>query len=169
MAHQYVICRSLSVLAHGKSPPLPDAYYTQETHDELRTIDDISALRDVRVPSGLYLCARSNTQRRTARAVAAHSAFISADPGGDSSDSSLESVSSPPSPVFDDTPIRLSITSSHSPPSDHNRIVASLVNHHDIPPPRRLAPLEYLQNIPPVAREPADDRALRSFRYKSVL
>ena len=27
----------------------------------------------------------------------------------------------------------------------------------------QLAPLEYLQNVPPIAREPMDDRALRSF------
>lgn len=30
---------------------------------------------------------------------------------------------------------------------------------------RRLAPLEYLQNCSPKARDPADDEALRQFQY----
>lgn len=37
------------------------------------------------------------------------------------------------------------------------------VGAHGHRPVVHLAPLEYLQNVPPIAREPMDDRALRSF------
>lgn len=42
---------------------LADAYWTQETIDQLQTIDDIPQLRHLQVPEGLYVCARTNRMR----------------------------------------------------------------------------------------------------------
>ena len=50
--------------AHGYCPS-PDAYWTQESLDELMTVDDFPELRSLDVPPGTYLCARTNRMRET--------------------------------------------------------------------------------------------------------
>ncbi|KAI0029889.1 Gti1/Pac2 family-domain-containing protein, partial [Vararia minispora EC-137] len=40
-----------------------NAYYTQETLDQLHTVDDFPQLAALRVPDGLYICARTNRMR----------------------------------------------------------------------------------------------------------
>jgi hypothetical protein len=42
-----------------------DAYWTQESLDELLTVDDYPELRSLDVPPGTYLCARTNRMRET--------------------------------------------------------------------------------------------------------
>lgn len=42
-----------------------DAYWTQESLDELLTVDDFPELRSLDVPPATYLCARTNRMRET--------------------------------------------------------------------------------------------------------
>ena len=42
-----------------------DAYWTQESLDELLTVDDFPELRSLDVPPDTYLCARTNRLRET--------------------------------------------------------------------------------------------------------
>ncbi|GBE80475.1 Gti1/Pac2 family-domain-containing protein [Sparassis latifolia] len=106
-----------------------NAYYSESTISQLRTVDQIPDLKDIQVPEGRYVCARSGS-RRAARAQQ-QQRNTRVDP------SSSSSSSDPHSPVYR--------------------------NNH-----LRLAPLEYLQMVPPRARDPIDDEVLRSFRSAAL-
>ena len=149
MASQYVSV--LDATQHHKAnsiypSPHSDAYYSQATFDQLRTIDDIPILSTVKVPVGKYTCARANNLRR-ARANR-HSSTDDTDSTG------------PPTPA-----LRADTTRQRSPPSSYSGEV------HLTPPPalslnnRQLAPLQYLENITPRVRNPVDDEQLRALRH----
>ncbi|KAJ6594462.1 Gti1/Pac2 family-domain-containing protein [Mycena capillaripes] len=81
------------------------AYFTQDTVDYLRTVDDLPYLACIKVPAGVYKSARSAKGPRRG--------------------------------------------------TDQTYLYG--------PPTKILAPLEYLQNIPPPPRHPEDEKALMSF------
>ena len=150
----------------------PDAYYTQESFESLRTIDDYPVLASIVVPPNQYVCARNNGARRNVRGGGAP---VPPPPTGygdghhspaPSSSSSTESLLPPPPPL----PLMHSYSpDSASPPDMHAEIPPAAAPPRSgafaVAADRRLAPLEYLQNISPRARNPADDEALRQFQY----
>ncbi|KAH9892756.1 hypothetical protein C8Q73DRAFT_791766 [Cubamyces lactineus] len=147
-----------------------NAYYTQESLESLATVDDLPVFKMVKVPPNRYVCARNNGNRRGMRQSGLAENFMipqaPRDSGTDSSPT-LSSSSSPSSSVGSDRhypsppPISLPPTPPVPPaaPLPPGRIVSD----------RRLAPLEYLQNISPRARDPVDDEALRQFQYSMAL
>ncbi|CAK5265384.1 unnamed protein product [Mycena citricolor] len=101
------------------------AYFTQDSLDYLRTIEDIPCLSRLRVPPGLYKSARAGPGRIRNRLA----------------DQPLTPYPRPPlSQPPDDTPIHV------------NGVFQKV-----------LAPLEYLENVPPPRRHPLDEKALMSF------
>ncbi|KAF7797558.1 hypothetical protein EIP86_008758 [Pleurotus ostreatoroseus] len=151
-----------------------NAYYTYDGEESLRFVDDLPILKDIEVPEGKYTSSRAGGQRKNARTVTQRRSndSLGARPSS--------SRSSPPSPQFEDSPT-FEGTLSFSPDGPAYQTTALRVNRAPLPPPQpsipqtpptrvhqmrphvTLAPLEYLQNVPPMAREPMDDRALRSF------
>ncbi|PIL36046.1 hypothetical protein GSI_01706 [Ganoderma sinense ZZ0214-1] len=134
-----------------------NAYYTQESFEALQTVDDIPCLRDIDVPRNRYVCARNNGGRRRERqgvsdAILPPFAYDSS-----------SSPSSSPREGFYPTPYSLQPSPSHTlvPP-------AAPLPSGFVLSDRRLAPLEYLQNISPRARDPIDDEALRQFQAISI-
>ncbi|KAF5380365.1 hypothetical protein D9615_004734 [Tricholomella constricta] len=114
------------------------AYFTQDSLDYLRTVDDLPHLASVSVPPGKYRSARSGNRGgrphpQGFELIVAHLPYTSRP---------TTSVPNHPGPQ--------PVTSS----SLFNR--ASAV----------LAPLEYLKNIPPHRRHPVDEEALMSFAKK---
>ncbi|KAH9858888.1 Gti1/Pac2 family-domain-containing protein [Lenzites betulinus] len=135
-----------------------NAYYTQESLERLTTVDDHPIFADIVVPPHRYVCARNNGARRGARpaeplvlSTMYGPTACNPSPTCYSSSSSSETRSLPR------TPISLPPTPPIPPaaPLPPGCILAE----------RRLAPLEYLQNISPQARDPVDDEALRQFHF----
>jgi hypothetical protein len=110
------------------------AYFTQDTVDFLRTVDDLPHLASVRVPPGMYKSARS--ANRTGRTRSSDQPYLYG-----------------------------SSTVNRSQP--HNVVVTATGIFCNPTSPRRvqemLAPLEYLENVPPLRRHPIDEKALMSF------
>jgi Gti1/Pac2 family transcription factor len=127
------------------------AYFTQATLDHLRTIEDLPQLARLNVPPGKY---------RTARSVRPSKA---------------------PYQGFDLIPSTAGYPTSKIPPSTQHpsrgpeiQVVvdnarSNRPEHNQITPPGGrpraddLAPLTYLQTIPPPRRHPLDEKALMSF------
>jgi len=110
------------------------AYFTQDTVDYLRTVDDLPYLSCIRVPPNIYRSARS--AKGNGRARTAEQAYLYGP-------STVNSRSHPYAPypgagAICEQPVRPRV--------------------HKI-----LAPLEYLENIPPPRRHPEDEKALMSF------
>ncbi|KAH9946954.1 hypothetical protein B0H21DRAFT_741013 [Amylocystis lapponica] len=136
-----------------------NAYYTQETLETLLTVDEIPVLRSLRVPEGHYVCARTSGARRALRARGAvptneigatrTSTLSSPNLHSDTTTSTTTFMTSPrddrPSPTLG--PRLGPATFFMATPRDSAKI--------------HLAPLEYLQNIPPKPRDPVDDEVLR--------
>ncbi len=143
----------------------PDAYYTQDSLEGLATVDDFPHLRNVQVPPNKYVCARNNGARRGARTggpaeplmLPMTSGYTGSDPSPPFSSSSSSSGST----RYSSQPISLPPTPPVPPaaPLPAGSVLAE----------RRLAPLEYLQNISPRARDPFDDEALRQFQFNMSL
>ena len=121
-----------------------DAYYTQETYEQMRTVDDIPSLRMLRVPEGRYKCARKNAR------ITRNRNSPGDEPDVPSGHESYSGGSQPPLP------------------SPHYVHQDTSVQWPD-GPARLLAPLEYLEAIPPRIRNAVDDQQLRSFRYVTAL
>lgn len=114
------------------------AYFTQENLDYLRTVDDVPILASLSVPPGRYRTARTGNRGR-------------------SHTQGFDIVSYPPHLSYGEYP------TSYPNLSDHLHLIsASSTNHASA----ILAPLEYLQNIPPHRRHPADEEALMSLTKK---
>lgn len=134
-----------------------DAYYTQESFEALQTVDDIPCLRDIEVPRNRYVCARNNGGRRRERQGGAESMLPPF-----AYDSSSSPSSSPREGYYPTSyPLQPSPSHSAIPP-------AAPLPSGFVLSDRRLAPLEYLQNISPRARDPIDDEALRQFQAISI-
>ena len=155
MAPQCVVFMSDSQRHWTHARPI-DAYYTQESFESLQTVDDIPCLQGVEVPRNRYVCARNNGGRRKERQGATEPLLPPF-----SYDSSSSPSSSPE--TFYSAPYSHQSSPSHSliPP-------AAPLPSGFILSDRRLAPLEYLQNISPRARDPIDDEALRQFQAISI-
>jgi Gti1/Pac2 family transcription factor len=146
------VIRSSQGLLTSPLPECADAYYTQDTFDQMRTVDDYPDLRKVVVPTGMYTCARANNVKK----ARANRCSSTDDADGDD----------PSTPLFAKT-----ITVHYR----HRLSPYSGEVHLHPPPPyptthRQLAPLQYLQNITPPVRNPVDDEQLRALRHSiSVL
>ncbi|KAJ3719041.1 Gti1/Pac2 family-domain-containing protein [Lentinula guzmanii] len=122
------------------------AYFTQESLEFLHTIDDISGLSSLHVPPGKYKSARS-----------------------------AKNGKSSVSPVYEPSTINPFRDVSHSPYPRHQLITAQTYYNPAVLENRRpsvssverrnpvLAPLAYLEHIPPLRRHPLDEEALMSF------
>jgi len=157
MAPQYVEHLVQSVLRVLISFPLPVvAYFTQESLNYLRTIDDFPQLSSLNVPPGKYKTARSAKSGR---------------PQG------FDPPMSPPAyPTTSASQSRYPSHGYEESTADHGRFSRSgphQMNRLESRPqsPQStdiLAPLAYLQNIPPPRRHPMDVKALMSFTPGSV-
>ncbi|KAI0633555.1 hypothetical protein C8Q77DRAFT_1073386 [Trametes polyzona] len=142
-----------------------NAYYTQESLESLATVDDIAIFNRVQVPANRYVCARNNGARRGVRTgpPVEPPMLLPTTPGpaGSKSSPTFSSSSSSDSRYSSQPPVSLPPTPPVPPaaPLPAGSILAE----------RRLAPLEYLQNISPRARDPIDDEALRQFQFNASL
>ncbi|TFK44307.1 Gti1/Pac2 family-domain-containing protein [Crucibulum laeve] len=148
------------------------AYFTEESIDRLRSIDDIPQLASLHVPHGKYKSARSAKGRPD-------HIF---NPETDSPEfSRLEYVPYAPrrSPS-----LKLSPSSHHpltwieSPPTDSSQLNQKRPQRRrgpgssassDDSSPDGLAPLAYLQTIPPPRRHPVDEKTLMLFSSSGLL
>lgn len=128
------------------------AYFTQDSLDCLHTIDDLPQLASLNVPPGKYRTARSVRPNKapyqgfdlipsTAGYLTSKNIRLSRGPEG-------QMV------VVDDV---RSKRPEHHQITPHGGRPRTLYNADD------LAPLAYLQNIPPPRRHPLDEKALMSF------
>ena len=180
MAPQYVtlfgLCISRAVLLIPHFRGLLDAYWTQETIDSLMTVDDIPELRSLRVPDGLYICARTNRMRENAAKVL--KGPLPPSPREHYRDSSRllappphayhQAVYTPPAPLPSSPSLRssaVSATSSNaswSPPPVHSFPPPPPPRNHGI----QLAPLDQLMRDSQRRRDPADESMLRSLNRR---
>ncbi|OCH91690.1 hypothetical protein OBBRIDRAFT_728275 [Obba rivulosa] len=150
------------------------AYYTEQTLEQLLTVDDIAELAALRlhIPEGLFTTARLTKSRTCAEhAPSDRFARVGGPPmltlsSPDSSPSPTATVSTPPSSATTLPPLKPEPwplpyqTSPSAAGSDCDRApqVASYRAHA----PERLAPLVYLKSTPFPPRHPFDKDALRS-------
>ncbi|KIY70645.1 hypothetical protein CYLTODRAFT_419598 [Cylindrobasidium torrendii FP15055 ss-10] len=126
------------------------AYFTQDSLSYLRTIDEMPGIASVYVPPGKYKSARS-AKGRPRDSISGCDPFAS-----------TKAIHSPPQ------------YSPYPSPAAHAQH-AMAVDHvlHKSNAPRgagagKLAPLAYLQNIPPPRRHPADEEALNALQGRLV-
>jgi len=146
------------------------AYFTQESLDYLRSIDDIPELASLPVPPGKYKSARSakgrpRDQQQALDRVTPMGPYIAHPPqpqyapytpGGPADVSSLRSANNS-SPWNDERGRR---SPSHLTGRNHQRFMQQTVTG-------ALAPLSYLQTRPPLRRHPLDEKALMSFATRA--
>ncbi|KAF8647090.1 hypothetical protein AX16_006924 [Volvariella volvacea WC 439] len=147
------------------------AYFTEESIDRLRSVDDFPQLASLQVPHGKY---------KSARCAKGRPDHIF-NPEPDNSDyTRLEYVQYTPRR---EQPLQI-IQSNHQPLIwvDRNRLPAMQVQSHSpltqraksspvssIDEKAGLAPLAYLQNIPPPRRHPVDEKVLKLFSPSGLL
>jgi hypothetical protein len=126
------------------------AYFTEESLDRLRSIEDIPQLAALRVPHGKYKSARSAKGRpdhifnpETENPEFSRLEYVPYAPN-------LRSASRNPEPPATNRSGSTKCGSASSASSDDN--------------PNSLAPLTYLQNVPPPRRHPMDEKALMLFQ-----
>lgn len=138
------------------------AYFTEESLDRLRSIEDIPELASLRVPHGKYKSARSAKGRpdhifnpENENPEFSRLEYVPYAPN-------LRSASHNPEPPATNRPS----TRNDLPLRDHKGSTkcgsASSASSDDNP--NSLAPLTYLQNIPPPRRHPMDEKALMLFQ-----
>jgi Gti1/Pac2 family transcription factor len=155
------------------------AYFTQESLEYLHTIDDIQGLSNLQVPPGKYKSARSAKNGRSS----SNSLYdpLMVNPFADSHYSpypprrQLPTIPTYYNPAAIDpgrhsTPSRADSipryrSHSQSPRSRHSPQLLERFKPRSSPekPAEILAPLAYLENIPPPRRHPLDEEALMSF------
>ncbi|KAG8214270.1 hypothetical protein J3R82DRAFT_11084 [Butyriboletus roseoflavus] len=119
------------------------AYFTPDTADSLRTVSEISELARLNVPPGKYRSARHPPRHRAHR-----------DEQG-SHAPSHQQFAPYPSPPHPFNPVFQSTMSISVPSGDAPRQPTSLERKG-----QTLAPLVYLQNLPPPRRHPVDEEIL---------
>ncbi|KAJ3899826.1 Gti1/Pac2 family-domain-containing protein [Lentinula edodes] len=126
------------------------AYFTQESLEFLHTIDDIPGLSSLHVPPGKYKSARSAKNGKSSASPVYEPLAINSFPD--------ELHTLYPSRPFLDASRRPSMTTIE--PSSPRLRSPSSTDRRRV---EILAPLAYLQNIPPPRRHPLDEEALMSF------
>ncbi|KAJ3567837.1 hypothetical protein NP233_g6103 [Leucocoprinus birnbaumii] len=137
------------------------AYFSQNTLDELRTVDEIPGVGDVAVPEGWFKSARVGKARRDSRTHSSNS-------------QSGETSPQPTTPPYYTYPLGSSPTSqnrhAHHPshtsttPSPSSQSSISSSSHNTISHSTgHLVPLEYLRNVSAPRRDPTDEQLLRRF------
>ena len=142
---------SVSILLKGRRLALTClsvAYFTADTADDLRTVSEIPELARLEVPPGKYRSARHNPARHR----------VHRDEQGSHAPSHQQFAPYPSptrlfNPVFQGTIL---------PGGDGPRGLASLERKG-----QTLAPLVYLQNLPPPRRHPVDEEILMTL-YPSL-
>ncbi|KAF8893506.1 Gti1/Pac2 family-domain-containing protein [Infundibulicybe gibba] len=147
------------------------AYFTEDSVERLRSIDDIPQLASLSVPHGKYKSARSAKGRpdhifnpESERSDFSRLEYVPYAPRTGSSqqpqpqDSSCWRNSSLPPP----NPTRMGM-----PTTARRRGQTSSVSSDE--GPECLAPLAYLKNIPPPRRHPVDEKALKLFSSSGLL
>ncbi|KAF5355447.1 hypothetical protein D9758_006391 [Tetrapyrgos nigripes] len=133
------------------------AYFTQNSLPYLKTIHDIPGLANLHVPPGKYKSARSAKGRPRdsydpfqanpwtgVSPQASYTAYPQTSPNS----LTIPLLTGPPPDYHSESP-------TNGPKSPNNRSRSS--------PEKILAPLAYLENIPPPRRHPLDEEALMSF------
>jgi hypothetical protein len=149
----------------------PVAYFTEDSIKRLRSVDDIPNLKNLSVPHAKYKSARSAKGRPD-------HIF---NPESDSEFSRIEYVpyqpgysptlapSTSPSQKWPDSPMQ----QEDSPPLQHVTLYPQSIRRGPCSSassddgPDGLAPLEYLQNIPPPRRHPIDEKALMRLNFST--
>ncbi|EDR01590.1 uncharacterized protein LACBIDRAFT_310627 [Laccaria bicolor S238N-H82] len=137
------------------------AYFTEESLDRLRSIEDIPELASLRVPHGKYKSARSAKGRpdhifnpESESREFSRLEYVPYTPNPRSASDNPEPPATNRPSTWIDLPLRdhkgSTKSGSASSASDDN--------------PNRLAPLTYLENIPPPRRHPMDEKALMLFQ-----
>ncbi|RDB25457.1 cAMP-independent regulatory protein pac2 [Hypsizygus marmoreus] len=132
------------------------AYFTQESLDYLRTIDDLPHLASLSVPLGRFRTARSVRPRP-------HNQDFDLIVGSSQNPYHTQNPSEYPQYYMtygSEPPTRSPVDVRSNRPQDY------LISRSTLPHNRAsdiLAPLAYLQNIPPPRRHPMDEEALMSF------
>ncbi|KAF9010605.1 Gti1/Pac2 family-domain-containing protein [Cyathus striatus] len=147
------------------------AYFTEESIDRLRSIDDIPQLASLHVPHGKYKSARSAKGRpdhifnpETDSPEFSRLEYVPYAPRG--------SPSLQPSPTTH-RPLTWIDSPPHESPQPHHkanqrrRDPGSSTSSDDSP--EALAPLAYLQNIAPPRRHPVDEKTLMRFTSSGLL
>ncbi|KAG6831773.1 hypothetical protein H0H92_007925 [Tricholoma furcatifolium] len=143
------------------------AYFTEESIEHLRSIDDFPQLANLAVPSGKYKSARSAKGRPD------H--IFNNDPNAPEF-TRLEYIPYTPrrasiSSVIPgaDSPYNRSTIAVESPTSRYRNRSQSRSSEEYFSQPDCLAPLEYLQNMAPPRRHPIDEKALQQFPFSRLL
>ncbi|TFY69149.1 hypothetical protein EVG20_g3263 [Dentipellis fragilis] len=155
------------------------AYFTQETIDNLYTIEDFPDLACLRVPPGLFRRARSvkgraardmarvvDHHRSTSPSPRRHSSYAPypCTPQAVQSVQYLSDISPPPSPM---DPPPWPGHRRRARPSSEGPSESRFTTNPD--GTQNLAPLAFLETNPPPKRHPIDDRVLRSFSLTGSL
>jgi Gti1/Pac2 family transcription factor len=136
----------------------PVAYFTQDSLQYLKTIQDIPGLANLHVPPGKYKSARS----AKGRPRDSYDPFQVNPWTGVSPHSSYTAYTQiPPNSLT--TPLLTGPPPTYHPESPTNGPRSPTSNRSRSSPEKILAPLAYLENIPPPRRHPLDEEALMSF------
>lgn len=141
------------------------AYFTEESIEHLRSIDEFPHLANLTVPNGKYRSARSAKGRpdhifntETDSPEFPRLEYIAYTPrrGSMSSRTPLDTANGHPTR-------RIAVQSRYRTPSQSGSVSS------DESPPGSLAPLEYLQNMAPPRRHPIDEKTLKLFSSSRML
>ncbi|KAG6866231.1 hypothetical protein C0991_007256 [Blastosporella zonata] len=143
------------------------AYFTEESIEHLRSIDDIPQLANLIVPSGKY---------KSARAAKGRPDHIFNNDSDAPEFPRLEYIPYTPrrgsvsSSRAVDSPYSSSARQAELPMQSHYRAPSqSRSVSSDESSPEGLAPLEYLQNMAPSRRHPIDEKVLRQLPFSRLL
>jgi hypothetical protein len=130
------------------------AYFTQDSLDSLRTINDLPQLASLNIPPGKYRTARTGRPNR-----AHHQGLTPPSATGYLPSKTLGPLFRHPSSGTEGYTIHDDVGSNRT---DHHHVICH-GNRSKSFNADNLAPLTYLQSIPPSRRHPLDEEALMSF------
>ncbi|KAG6877833.1 hypothetical protein C0993_003495 [Termitomyces sp. T159_Od127] len=148
---------------HG-SPHYSVAYFTEESIENLLSVDDIPHLADLVVPNGKYKSARS-TKSKPDHILSDATEF----PRLEYIPYTPKPAPLSPSGVDDASCTRSAKQIEPSSQTRHRGARNSWSMSSDEFPADSLAPLEYLQNMAPPRRHPIDEKALQQLHYSKLL
>ncbi|KAJ7049676.1 Gti1/Pac2 family-domain-containing protein [Mycena amicta] len=154
--------------AHGRRKWHLIAYFTQDSVDYLRTVEEIPQLACIRVPPGMYTSARRRPNPRPQPQqyqipppppYAPPPAYVVYAPYPVPARYPAPPVTAPPLITASVSPPGFPLTSASPGTATPTRRTPSS-STHDLPP------LEFLESMPPPCRHPLDEKALMSFPLK---